>query len=109
MSLSCNAEKIAIVGCLFFLSSSVKVCTAAASVNKLQSVFSVNQNQHAQGIEKTKLSARFQVKTIQDKTVILDVAHNAAASLSCNAEKIAIVGCLFFLSSSVKVCTAAAL
>ena len=52
---------------------------AIAAVNKLQSVFSVNQNQHAQGIEKTKLSARFQVKTIQDKTVILDVAHNAAA------------------------------
>jgi dihydrofolate synthase/folylpolyglutamate synthase len=45
----------------------------------LQSVFSVDQNQHAQGIEKTKLPARLQVKTINDKTVILDVAHNAAA------------------------------
>ena len=52
---------------------------AIEAVNKLQSVFSVNQNQHAQGIEKTKLLGRFQVKTINDKTVILDVAHNAAA------------------------------
>ena len=52
---------------------------AIEAVNKLQSVFSVNQNQHAQGIEKTKLSGRLQVKTINDKTVILDVAHNAAA------------------------------
>jgi hypothetical protein len=37
----------------------INAALAIAAVNKLQSVFSVNQNQHAQGIEKTKLSARF--------------------------------------------------
>ncbi len=48
-------------------------------VNELQSVFFVNQNQLSKGIEKAKLLCRLQVKIINDKTVILDVAHNVAA------------------------------
>lgn len=52
---------------------------AIEAINKLQSVFSVNQKQLSQGIKKTKLSGRLQIKIINDKIVILDVAHNVAA------------------------------
>ncbi|CAB9542618.1 Dihydrofolate synthase (EC @ Folylpolyglutamate synthase (EC [Bathymodiolus brooksi thiotrophic gill symbiont] len=52
---------------------------AIAAVNQLQSVFSVNQNQLARGIENAQLLARFQVKTVGDKMLIFDVAHNPAA------------------------------
>jgi dihydrofolate synthase/folylpolyglutamate synthase len=52
---------------------------AIAAVNQLQSVFSVNQNQLARGVENAQLLARFQVKTVGDKMLIFDVAHNPAA------------------------------
>lgn len=52
---------------------------AIAAVNQLQSVFTVKQNQLARGIENAKLFARFQIKIINGKTLVLDVAHNPAA------------------------------
>ncbi|CAC9446619.1 Dihydrofolate synthase @ Folylpolyglutamate synthase [Bathymodiolus heckerae thiotrophic gill symbiont] len=52
---------------------------AIAAINQLQSVFTVKQNQLARGIENAKLSARFQTKIVNGKTLVLDVAHNPAA------------------------------
>lgn len=49
-------------------------------LNKLQTVFPITQNQYAQGIKNAKLLGRFQIKTIGNKTLILDVAHNPAAT-----------------------------
>ncbi len=53
---------------------------AVAALNQLQALFPVTQNQYAEGIKNAKLSGRFEVKTINKKTLILDVAHNAAAT-----------------------------
>lgn len=52
---------------------------AVKAVNQLQSLFPVNKIQLSQGLEKADIAGRFQVKTINNKTVILDVAHNEAA------------------------------
>jgi dihydrofolate synthase/folylpolyglutamate synthase len=52
---------------------------AIAAINLLQPVFPIQQNQVAKGIQAATLLGRFQIKTIRGKTVILDVAHNAAA------------------------------
>ncbi|AYQ55922.1 bifunctional folylpolyglutamate synthase/dihydrofolate synthase [Bathymodiolus thermophilus thioautotrophic gill symbiont] len=52
---------------------------AIAAVNQLQSVFSISQKQLAKGIENAQLLARFQIKTVGDKTLVFDVAHNPAA------------------------------
>lgn len=54
-------------------------------VNQWQSLFPVNQQQLSKGIENTNLSARFQIKTINHKTIILDVAHNPAAVQALSA------------------------
>ncbi|SMN02387.1 Dihydrofolate synthase @ Folylpolyglutamate synthase [uncultured Candidatus Thioglobus sp.] len=52
---------------------------AVAMVNSWQSVFPVSQTQLANGIQNATLSGRFQLKTINNKTIVLDVAHNPAA------------------------------
>ena len=48
-------------------------------VNQLQSLFPIDQNQLSQGLEKANILARFQVKTVNNRTIVLDVAHNEAA------------------------------
>ncbi len=57
----------------------INAALAIQAVNTLQSVLPVEQSQCAKGIENTKLTARLQITTIQQKTIILDVAHNLAA------------------------------
>jgi len=52
---------------------------AVAAVNQLQSVFPINKSQLSQGLKKANIFGRFQTKTINNKTIILDVAHNEAA------------------------------
>jgi len=52
---------------------------AVAAVNQLQSVLPVNEDQLPQGLKKANISGRFQTKTINNKTIVLDVAHNEAA------------------------------
>ncbi len=52
---------------------------AVEAVNQLQSVFTINETQLSQGLEKADISGRFQVRTINSKTIVLDVAHNEAA------------------------------
>lgn len=52
---------------------------AVKAVNQLQSLFPVNDIQLSQGLKKADTAGRFQVKTINNKTVVLDVAHNEAA------------------------------
>ncbi|MBA5249424.1 MAG: bifunctional folylpolyglutamate synthase/dihydrofolate synthase [Gammaproteobacteria bacterium] len=51
----------------------------AVEVVKQLSAFSINQNHYTNGIEQAELAGRFQIKTIHDKIVVLDVAHNPAA------------------------------
>ena len=48
-------------------------------VNQLQPLFPIDQNQLSQGLEKSNILARFQVKTVNNRTIVLDVAHNEAA------------------------------
>ncbi|HCX98264.1 MAG TPA: bifunctional folylpolyglutamate synthase/dihydrofolate synthase [Gammaproteobacteria bacterium] len=48
-------------------------------VNQLQPLFPIDQSQLSQGLEKANILARFQIKILNDKTVVLDVAHNEAA------------------------------
>jgi len=52
---------------------------AVAAVNQLQSVFPINKSQLSQGLKKANIFGRFQTKTINNKTIVLDVAHNEAA------------------------------
>ena len=52
---------------------------AIEAVNQLQQLLPLGQNQLSQGLEKANILARFQVKTLNDKTIVLDVAHNEAA------------------------------
>ena len=52
---------------------------AIEAVNQLQSILPVSQEQIDQGVENASLLGRFQLKTINNKTVVLDVAHNEAA------------------------------
>ena len=53
--------------------------TALLAVQKLNKTFPISSAQIKKGIQYAHLDARFQIKTINDKTVIFDVAHNAAA------------------------------
>lgn len=57
---------------------------AVEAVKALNDKFPVSDNQVANGVAKTKLSARFQVRQINHHKVILDVAHNEA-SVECLA------------------------
>ncbi len=52
---------------------------AVAAVNQLQSVLPINRAQLSQGLKKADISGRFQTITINNKTIVLDVAHNEAA------------------------------
>ena len=52
---------------------------AIEAVNQLQQLLPLGQNQLYQGLEKANILARFQVETLNDKTIVLDVAHNEAA------------------------------
>lgn len=52
---------------------------AVKVVNQLQPVFPVNKTQLSEGLKTANISGRFQIKNINNKTVILDVAHNEAA------------------------------
>ena len=52
---------------------------AIEAVNQLQQLLPIDQNQLSQGLEKANILARFQVKMLNDKTIVLDVAHNEAA------------------------------
>jgi dihydrofolate synthase/folylpolyglutamate synthase len=53
--------------------------TAILAVQKLNKTFPISSAQIKKGIQYAQLDARFQIKTINNKTVIFDVAHNAAA------------------------------
>lgn len=53
--------------------------TAILAVQKLNKTFPISSAQIKKGIQYAQLDARFQIKTINSKTVIFDVAHNAAA------------------------------
>ena len=52
---------------------------AIEAVNQLQSTLPVDRNQLSTGLEKANILARFQVKMVNNKTIVLDVAHNEAA------------------------------
>ncbi|RUM77611.1 MAG: bifunctional folylpolyglutamate synthase/dihydrofolate synthase, partial [Candidatus Thioglobus sp.] len=52
---------------------------AIEAVNQLQPMLSIDKNQLSIGLEKANILARFQVKTVNNKTIVLDVAHNEAA------------------------------
>lgn len=51
---------------------------AIQAVNQLQA-FSITQNQLTDGIKNAELAGRFQIKNINKKMIVLDVAHNPAA------------------------------
>lgn len=53
--------------------------TAILAVQKLNKTFLISSAQIKKGIQYAQLDARFQIKTINSKTVIFDVAHNPAA------------------------------
>ncbi len=53
--------------------------TAIEVVKKLSKILPVDSKQIANGVKSAKLNGRFQVQNINNKTVILDVAHNEAA------------------------------
>jgi len=52
---------------------------AIEAVNHLQPTFPIDKNQLSIGLQKANILARFQVKTVNNKTIVLDVAHNEAA------------------------------
>jgi dihydrofolate synthase/folylpolyglutamate synthase len=52
---------------------------AIEAVNQLQPMLPIDINQLSIGLEKANIMARFQVKTVNNKTIVLDVAHNEAA------------------------------
>ena len=52
---------------------------AIEAVNQLQPMLPIDKNQLSIGLEKANIMARFQVKTVNNKTIVLDVAHNEAA------------------------------
>lgn len=52
---------------------------AILAVQKLNKTFLISSAQIKKGIQYAQLDARFQIKTINSKTVIFDVAHNPAA------------------------------
>ncbi|RUM77958.1 MAG: bifunctional folylpolyglutamate synthase/dihydrofolate synthase [Candidatus Thioglobus sp.] len=52
---------------------------AIEAVNQLQPMLPIDKNQLSVGLEKANILARFQVKMVNNKTIVLDVAHNEAA------------------------------
>ena len=52
---------------------------AIEAVNQLQPMLPIDKNQLSIGLEKANILARFQVKMVNNKTIVLDVAHNEAA------------------------------
>jgi dihydrofolate synthase / folylpolyglutamate synthase len=52
---------------------------AVEAVKQLQSALPIDQNQLSQGLKKASLPGRFQIMAINNKTIVLDVAHNEAA------------------------------
>ena len=52
---------------------------AALCIKKLEYKFPINKLDIQQGFELASLEGRFQIKTIKDKMIIFDVAHNEAA------------------------------
>ncbi|QKQ24492.1 bifunctional folylpolyglutamate synthase/dihydrofolate synthase [Candidatus Ruthia endofausta] len=59
---------------------------AMLAVQKLHKILPISTTEIKTGIKYTQLGARFQIKTVNNKTVILDVAHNAAAVKVLSAE-----------------------
>ena len=55
------------------------VALAVEAVNQLQSALPIDQNQLSQGLKKASLPGRFQIREINNKVIVLDVAHNEAA------------------------------
>ncbi|ABL02705.1 FolC bifunctional protein [Candidatus Ruthia magnifica str. Cm (Calyptogena magnifica)] len=60
--------------------------TAILTVQKLHKTLPISTIEIETGIKCTQLDARFQIKIINNKTVIFDVAHNAAAVKVLSAE-----------------------
>jgi dihydrofolate synthase/folylpolyglutamate synthase len=52
---------------------------AILCVKKLNQQFKINDNLISQGLQKAQLNGRFQIKNINNKQFIFDVAHNEAA------------------------------
>ena len=52
---------------------------AVEAVNQLQSALPIDQNQLSKGLKKASLPGRFQIREINNKVIVLDVAHNEAA------------------------------
>ncbi len=57
----------------------LNAAVAVKAVESLTSQFPVSNNMISEGVKKTRIAARFEKIIIDDKTVILDVAHNPAA------------------------------
>ncbi len=55
---------------------------AIAAINQLQKTLSTDQDQIIKGVKNANLSGRFEVKIINNKTIVLDVAHNEAAVMA---------------------------
>jgi len=53
---------------------------AIETIKQLSTIFPVTQKQITQGIKQASLPGRWQLKIINDKTIIFDVAHNVAAT-----------------------------
>lgn len=60
--------------------------TAIDAVGELQDILPVSRSMIEAGIKNVALEARFQLKTIANKTLVLDVAHNPAAVAVLAAE-----------------------
>ncbi len=54
--------------------------TAIEAIKQLHEIFPITQQQITKGIKSTNLSGRMQIKTVNNKKFILDVAHNEAAT-----------------------------
>ncbi len=57
----------------------LNAAVAVKAIESLTSQFPVSNNMISEGVKKTRIAARFEKIIIDDKTVILDVAHNPAA------------------------------
>ena len=57
----------------------LNAAVAVKAIESLISQFPISNNMISEGIKKARIAARFEKINIDDKTVILDVAHNPAA------------------------------
>ena len=57
----------------------LNAAVAVKAIESLTNQFPVSNNMISEGVKKTRIAARFEKIIIDDKTVILDVAHNPAA------------------------------